>query len=488
VSRQLSRLASDTLVYGVGAAVNGLLGVLLLPLYAHVFAPADFGRLGLVTTSVSLVTVFAALALDNSAGRWFWSTDDTEDRKRSIASWFWCQLAVSGVLMAVFLAAAGPIARSLLGGADSALYLRLAVVTVPLATLPTVAINWYRLNRRPVATTLFSLGVAAFTTALTAILLLPAHLGLEGLFLAELVGAAAASVVAAFQLKDWIKPSLFSRARLTEMLRYSGPLIPSAVAFWVVGVSDRYLVNAFRNVSDVGLYQMSNTISAGVAVITLAFQQAWGPFAFSIHREKDSRPVYADAFLAYLWVGCLAATALSVLAPDVLTVLGASRYLGATSAVFPLAMGNVMMGLVYIAALGPGIVKKTGPIGMAITAAAVLNIGLNLVLIPWVGRDGAAYATLAAEALVPVYLFRRSQQLYPIPYRFAPGIALIGLAAAVNELLARWHPATTIESVGVKMLALLVFVPAAFWAGIVRPSQLLALARRVRPRSRVGGR
>src|SRR5262249_50473433 len=150
--------------------------------------------------------------------------------------------------------------------------------------------------------------------------------------------------------------------------------------------------DVFRSVEDVGIYQMSNTLAAAVALVTLGFQQAWGPFAFSLHREEGAPYVYADAFSAFVLVGCAAATPVSVLAPDVLRAMGASRYLAATTGVFPLALGNVMMGLTYIAGLGPSIVKKTGPIGAAITAAALINILLNLLLIPIFGRAGAGYA------------------------------------------------------------------------------------------------
>jgi O-antigen/teichoic acid export membrane protein len=319
-----------------------------------------------------------------------------------------------------------------------------------------------------VATTVFTLVGGVLTTGIVALLLLVAHLGATGLFLGELIGSAVMTVVGLVAMGGWAHPRFFDRNLLVAMLRYSGPLIPSAVAFWVVGVSDRFLVEAFRSIKDVGLYQMSNTIAAAVALVTLGFQQAWGPFAFSLHRDEDAPLVYADAFLAFLVVGCATATAVSLLAQDALRAIGASRYMAAAPGVFPLALGNVMMGLTYIAGLGPSIAKKTGPIGAAITAAAVLNISLNLWLIPAFGRAGAGYSTLAAESLVPLYLFWRSQRLYPVPYRFSTGAAVLVFAVLTNLVISHAHIDSEPAAVLVKCAALLLFVPLALALGITR--------------------
>lgn len=475
----LRRLAGETLIYGLGAAFSGLLNLLLLPLYAHAFSPADFGRVGLVTTLAALVSIFSSLALDNSAARWYWDTEDPVTRRQTIASWLWCQLAVSSGLAATLILLGGQFGSVLLGKGVGVSYLRLALVAVPATAVPAVTINWLRLQRRAVATTLYTLIWGVLTTGCVALLLLVAHLGPTGLFLGELIASCAMTLGGVLILREWANPLLLDRSLLRAMLRYSGPLIPSALAFWVVGVSDRFLVDIFRGVREVGIYQMSNTLAAAVALVTMGFQQAWGPFAFSLHRDDDAREMYADVFLGFVVIGCAAATAVSLLAPDVLRMIAATRYLSATSGVFPLALGNVMMGLTYIAGLGPSLLKKTGAVGAAITVAAVLNIVLNLALIPALGRAGAGYSTLIAESLVPVYLFRRSQQLYPVPYRFAIGAGVVTFAIAINGTVSHLQLTDEPVSVVVKLAALLLFVPLAGWLRIGRSLRGAPLSRAV---------
>src|SRR5580698_8066780 len=112
----------DTLVYGVGAAISGLLNVLLLPVYAHVFAPAAFGVIALVTSAMALLNSFVPLALDSGTARWYWDTEDERDRKQSVATWFWTQTIVSVTVTALIFLLADPLSDALVGSASAAKY------------------------------------------------------------------------------------------------------------------------------------------------------------------------------------------------------------------------------------------------------------------------------------------------------------------------------------------------------------------------------
>ncbi len=169
-------------------------------------------------------------------------------------------------------------------------------------------------------------------------------------------------------LRDWVAIRYLDWKRLQEMLRFSLPLIPAALAFWVVGFADRYFVRYFTTTHEVGLYQIGSSLAALVALATGAFQQAWGPFAFSLHSQPNAKQVYASVFIAYVWVTCLLSTALALYSPEILHLVAPGSYSGATSVVGLLAFSYVMIGLGYIAVIGPAIMKTTAPTGVGVTA------------------------------------------------------------------------------------------------------------------------
>ncbi len=142
----LKRLAAESLIYGLAGVISRFLTMLLVPVYTRIFSPADYGVMSLVTATMVIVAVFVVLGLDSAAARFFWDTTDVEDRKRSIATWSFCQLTVSLLLCLFIFADADQIARTVVGTTDTALYFRLAAIGIPLTGYSTVLTNWLECN------------------------------------------------------------------------------------------------------------------------------------------------------------------------------------------------------------------------------------------------------------------------------------------------------------------------------------------------------
>lgn len=162
---------------------------------------------------------------------------------------------------------------------------------------------------------------------------------------------------------------------------------------------------------------------------------------------------------------------MALFAPEAIQLFATQQYLGASKIVGLLTFSYVMIGLTYIAAIGLAIVKTSTPTGVAVTFAAGLNIILNFLLIPSMGMMGAAIATLISQSIVPVYLFWRSQQMYPIPYRFQPAIAILGLSALLICAGTHWSSNNFLLGIGFKLSLLVLFIPAIFIFRIITLNQ-----------------
>ncbi len=471
--KYLRQLAGESLVYGISGTIAKFLQFLLVPLYTRVFLPADYGVLSLVTTTMAVVGIFVVLALDNSAARWYWDTEENDDRKRTLASWAWCQLVMSVTLALGILIASEWIAQMVIGRADAAIYFRLTAIALPLSTLSTLVVNWLRMQRRPWATMWYALGSSLLTILLTLLFVIGLQMRLTGVYMAQVVTGIVTSISAAFLLRDWIHPRYFRWARLREMLRFALPLIPAALAFWIVNLSDRYFVQYFSTTSEVGLYQFGSSIASSVALISGAFQQAWGPFAMSIHTQSSARQVYANVLLAYTWLMCLFCTTITLFTPEIVRLLAPVTYTSAGTVVSFLVFSYAFIGLTYIAAIGLNIIKTNRPTGIAVTLAAGLNILLNLIFVPTMGKVGSALATLLSQAVVPIYVFYYAQRHYPIPYRFGTTASLFGLSfliIGVGNLVSGFEQSSL--DVGIRLFLLFLFVPILFALRIVTPAQI----------------
>lgn len=472
VGGHLRRLGSESVVYGLAGMATTLVGIVLMPFYTRIFSPADYGILSLVGATMSIVAIFVVLALDNSAFRWYWDTDDLGDRKRTLASWVWCQLTVATVCASVIFLEAEQLSELVGAGRSGAALFRLAAVAMPLQGFTNIAGSWFRMQRRPWAAMTFTLSQSVLTITTTILLVLVAGWGLPGVIGGQLGGALVLSLVGVVMMGNWLNPKRFRFSRLKEMLAFALPLIPSALALWVVGFGSRFVIERYAGTAELGLFQVGAAVASAAGLLTGAFQQAWSPFALSIHRDEGAKDVYAAAFLAYVWFGCVVSAGLALAAPEAIRLLATQRYAGAASVVGILALNHVVIGLGYIASLGLGIVKDTRPAAVAISLAALANVGLSVALVPRMGRVGAALAIVGSQAVVPAFLFWRAHRVYPVPYRFGAAGALLVLATVVIGGGAAIHVESLWMSLLVKAGVMALFVPAAILARVVSPAMV----------------
>jgi O-antigen/teichoic acid export membrane protein len=410
---------------------------------------------------MNLVTMVSLLGLDNSAHRWYWDSEKQQDRKKTLASWAWCQIVFSLIFAFLIFCLSGVLEGLLVRRGDSKIYFQLSAMALPLGVLGGVTTNWLRMQRRPWATVSFSIGTNLFNVVMTIVLVVIFNWGLKGIYVSQLVTAVLSTGVAMLLLRDWVHPNEFDWLRLKEMLRYSFPLIPAGLSYWVVHLSWSYFIRGFSSTAEVGLYQVGTYIASVVALVTSAFQQAWGPFAMSIQKHPDAKKVYADVFLAYFWVAFLLSTALCLFSPEILIVFTTKAYQGASRITGILSFGYALIGLGYIAVIGSAIAKTTKPYGKAVIIAAIVTIFLNLALVPRFGKEGSAVATLLAQLVVPLYVFYYSQKVYPIPYRFGVALKLSALSLVAVFLGGIFIPVTGLFwGICIKTVLLLTFFPA----------------------------
>ncbi len=433
--------------------------IFLVPLYTRVLTPADYGIMSLVRNTSTLMGVIASLALDSAAHRFYWDTENPHDRKATIACWTWSWLAVTVLASVVVLLRAEYFAKLLTGTADAKAALQLAVGALPLGVLGVIYTNRLRMQRRPWAVTIYAIVSSVAMIILAALFVLVLRRGVEGVFLAQFVVSLVTTFVVAILLRDWLNPGMFEWNRFKKMLHYAVPLIPAVVSWWVIDVIDRYFLRVYSTTAEIGLYEIGYSIAAAVALGTAAFQQAWIPFALSIQNVAEARRVYASTLLAYAWVGTVCCVGASLFAPEALRLLTTKSYYDASSVVPFIAFSYFFLGAGYITSLGALVKKKTISMGVAVTAAAGINIILNFVLVPRYGKDGAAIATLLSYAVFPVYMYFRSQQVYPIPYSFGKALSIIGVGAVIIRIGQVWAFPGVWSAVLAKFGLLSLFIP-----------------------------
>ena len=103
MKKLIKQLLGESAIYGISSMIAKFISLFLVPLYTSLISPAEYGELSLVNTTFYFIIVFAVFAMDNSAARWYYDTEDATERKKTVATWFWFQLSVSVVLASVVI-------------------------------------------------------------------------------------------------------------------------------------------------------------------------------------------------------------------------------------------------------------------------------------------------------------------------------------------------------------------------------------------------
>ena len=241
-----------------------------------------------------------------------------------------------------------------------------------------------------------------------------------------------------------------------QMLAYCVPLIPTAVFWWIMGVSDRYLVKWLVGSDANGIYAVAYKIPTILTILATVFMDAWqlSAIAESGDRRAQAR-FYARVWDAFFSAACLCAGSIIAFSPLLIRLLAAESYYDAwryipilTLSMIAAAFSN-FMGSVYVVTK-----KSTASLWISLAGAAA-NIALDLLLIPRIGVQGAAAAMFLGCLLV--FLMRTVSARRLLPFRLAGGkLALGALVLLVQTAAMLLRPRGWLAAQGVSLIVLFI--------------------------------
>jgi len=260
---------------------------------------------------------------------------------------------------------------------------------------------------------------------LNIVFLLVIKMGITGYILAIVLSDLASIIFLFFiaELYKFFSLKNFNKKVAKQMLAYSIPLIPAAIMWWVTNVSDRFLVKHFLGGTENGIYAISYKIPTIIATIYAMFNQAWNMSAITENDSKGKSRFYKNVFDSNQSVMYVLAGGIMLILIPFTKILVDDRYFISYKYTPLLIIATVFLcfssflGSIYAA------VKKTKHSFYTSLAGALINISLNLVLIPRFGINGASFATLVSYLIVFIVRIIDIQQFSP--FRFLVGKVFI---------------------------------------------------------------
>jgi O-antigen/teichoic acid export membrane protein len=460
VSSLGKRLFKQGVLYGAARLVPQALGFLLLPVYARYLGREGYGTLSLVTTIGMVASLVIGQGQTSALFRLRFKYTG-EQRQVLLTTVFWYQLASVALGLGLLLVIGPPLVRRFLPEVE---FFPLLVFGVAGALVKGASDSYLRtLQAQQKARAYFFqfAGQGVTSAGLAVVLIVALGRGAEGRIEADLIAALVFFTIGAIALRP-SAPWRASGTHLRETLRFGWPLIWHQLANWVNSLSDRLVVNYFLGLSAAGLYSMGYKVASAVGLVATAMNQAWSsqlyrsltPVETDGEAERTEKlEAVRSAARSQLVQTSLLGIGVTTLAKEVLALMSNGTF-SDSAAIVPL----VVAGIIVFAGYQPfpaalAFYDKTRLLPIFSTSSAVVNVALNLVLVPTIGIQGAALATLLSNVMCFALGYRFCAGVFQCyPSGFLPALAL-RVAIVLGSLAALDHtPGPMWALLGVKLI------------------------------------
>jgi O-antigen/teichoic acid export membrane protein len=309
------------------------------------------------------------------------------------------------------------------------------------------------------------------------------HLSLSGVFLIWLFSLALVFIITFIAFSSEIKKGIIKNidfAKGWQGWRFSIPLFPAILASWFMSLSDRYIINHFENASQVALYALPYSI-LGV-ILTLGSVVTTVLYPYFVHSVKkaatEKENLLRTVSIKYGLLLILPATAgLIILRKEIITLVSGPQYLASAALIPILCFYPLFAFLAFVTYQHVLSQHKTFIIGIVYTLGAVINVVLNLFLVPRYSLPGAAFSTLTSYIVIWLGLVFFTKKKMRLNWNFMRLGRIILATAGMTLVLVFFHPFTFYEKIGVIILGAVVYACLLFALKVFSPEEH-AIAKR----------
>ncbi len=261
----------------------------------------------------------------------------------------------------------------------------------------------------------------ACVVTLNILFLLRFHWGIRGYLLAYTLSHLFAGLYLGIRLHIWtyiIAPQRLDRSLASAMMLFCIPLIPNTISWWISNQSDKFVIILFDGIAVSGVYAIAYKIPSVMSVLSNIFINAWQISSVEDFGSQASKSFFSGVYSKYISMQVLITSAVMMLSRFGAWILYKNDFFRAWHYVPLLALAVMFHAIgTFFASVYTG-AKKTKGIGISTIIAALINLGLNFLLIPVLHEYGAALATLISYIVIVVVRIIHSRTFFSFYINF----------------------------------------------------------------------
>ena len=192
--------------------------------------------------------------------------------------------------------------------------------------------------------------------------------------------------------------------------------------------SDRIILEKYVTLSAIGLYMLADKIAMIIKMIVNEFNHAFSPYF--IRKSKESKQVaikeVQNISLIFIYLTSMIVVTISLFSVEIVYFLLDKRYFDTWMMIPLLSSAYIFRSLYCFSSSGLFYEKKTGRVAMITILAGLINIALNILLIPYYGVIAAVYTTIFSFFITFIMSELMSYKIYYLQLSIKKNIFIVG--------------------------------------------------------------
>ena len=426
---------------GITNLLVSLSGIILLPILTKNIPIEEYGIWVQISVTIGLIPAVVMLGLPFTMVRFLAAAKKKEEIQEGFYSIAFIVLFTSAIASFLLFLLSKPIAASLLD--NNLTIARILSLIVFIECLNGLLLNFFRTFQQIKTYSIFLFIRTWLNVALVAYFVLSGY-GIFGAVMGLLISSSFVFLIMASLIISEIGIIIPKFTHIREYLSFGIPTVPGNLSVWIVNSSDRYVIGIFLGTAFVGYYSPGYTLGniINMFMAPLAFML---PMVLSKYYDENNmngvKTVLKYSLKYFLLLAIPSVFGLSLLSKPILTILSTPEIASQGYLITPfVALSALLFGAYAVIVQIIILEKKTKITGAIWIIAAILNLGLNIIVVPYIGILGAAITTLTAFAfafiLTSFYSFKYFT--FAVDLRFI--LKSIFASIVMSLVIIKWNP------------------------------------------------
>ncbi len=414
-----TKFLKDLGIYAIGNLGSKIITFAMVAVYTHYVNKGELGYYDLCLTIIFLIIPFVTLQLRDGAFRFLLETQVTDQRSK-IVTFVYRTLVSSSVICLV-----ATILLAMFTSIDYVWYCFALLVVMSFFEVVTQVARGLGDNVGFVtAGIISSLGIFVFSIIFVVVL----PWGINGIFIANILARILALIFLEMRLKiiaTYFKPNVNLKQVARDLIKYSLPLLPGSLCWWLTGSSDRWFINYYLGIEVNGLYAVAFRFNSIILILSTIFYQAWQETAILQYNSPDRDKFFSKMFNTYIGVLAIIITAYSFILKSLYPIIIDANYQESVNYLYLMGISAVIFALAAFFDMGYQCAKDTSRTLPAIILAAVVNIVFNHFLVKYYGVYGAIATSIITYLVLFVYRLHDMKRYFKLSFYPSTTIAVL---------------------------------------------------------------